>query len=204
MSPTHPSICRDTKVTPDPDKRALTPSLPLCPQTGPAAWGRTRRGLPLPARHRLHPQEPALHQRLWLSARGLAARQPSCPACLQLSITLFSLSLSPCLHLSPHPTASCPCLSLTPGASAPSCSNVQGTAARPRGERFGLFFQGTTLPLIGGEAEGTGKERCARCARGEAAPAPPSQHVTGKWPPPVRPPSMLRAGASSSASSYGT
>lgn len=37
-----------------------------CFQTGPAARRRPRRGLPEPARHRLHPAESAVHQRLWI------------------------------------------------------------------------------------------------------------------------------------------
>lgn len=68
---------------------------------------------------------PAKHQRS-CSETALVSRLPTA-----LHHSFLSLSLSSCLHLSPHPMASRPCLPLTPGASAPSCSNVQGTAAQP-------------------------------------------------------------------------
>lgn len=139
----------------------------------------------------------------------LAKRQRSCSETalvsrLPTALHHSFLSLSPCLHLSPHPMASCSCLPLSPGASAPSCSNVQGTAAQPRRERFGLFFQGTALPLICGEGGGTSKRvMCLVRSRGGSSGTPlPACHW--EMVPPVHPPSMLRAGASSSASSYST
>lgn len=151
MSPAHPSICGDTKVTLNPPKRALTPSLPLNPQTGPAAWGWTRRGLPLPACHRLHPQEPALHQRLRLSTRGLAARQPSCPACLQLSITLFSLSLSVRVSISlptPWPPAH---VCLSPPAPALHCAAMSREPQHsPEGNGLVSFFREPPSPSQAG------------------------------------------------------
>lgn len=50
--------------------------VPCAPQTGPAARGRSRGGLPEPARHRLHPAESALHQRLGVEDRGGGASSP--------------------------------------------------------------------------------------------------------------------------------
>ena len=45
----------------------------LLNQAGSAARRRPRRGLPVPAGHRLHSQEPAVHQRLGLAATGRCA-----------------------------------------------------------------------------------------------------------------------------------
>lgn len=184
MPPASHSICVDTKVPPDPPKWALTPSFPPHPQTGPAAWGWTRRGLPLSARHRLHPQEPALHQRLRLSTRGLAARQPSCPTCPQLSITLVSLSLS--VHVSISlPTPWPPdhiCLSLP--APTLRCSAVSREPWHgPEGNGLVSFFQGTALPFIHREGEGTSRRVMCLVHWRWGSSSTPSQHSTGKWSP---------------------
>jgi len=169
---------------PDPPKWALTPFSAPAPQTGPAAWGRTRRGLPLPARHRLHPEEPALHQRLRLSARGLAARQPSCPACLQLSITLFSVSqsVSPSLSLL-HGILP---VSDSHSQRQPSCSNAQGTTARPQGNGLVSFFGGNALPLVRGEGGGTGRRamRSVHSRGGGSSMPPPSMSLGNGHPGP--------------------
>lgn len=207
VPPANPSISGDTKVPPDPPKWALTPFSPPTPPDWPCSTGMdtlwitsASPSLTTSSRANSTSTPPAKHQRP-CSETALVSRLPTA-----LHHFSLSLSLSPCLHLSPHPMASCPCLPLTPGANAPSCSNVQETAAQPRGERFGLFFRGTALPLVhcGGGWGRAVKEQYAQCARGEAAPAPPSPACHWEMVPLVRPPSMLRAGASSSASSYST
>ena len=67
----------------------------LLNQAGSAARGWPRRGLPVPAGHRLHSQEPAVHQRLGLAATG---------RCAPLSLVLRQ-------HTGPPPPLSIPFLS---------------------------------------------------------------------------------------------
>lgn len=82
----------------------------LLTQAGPAARGRPRRGLPVTASHRLHPQEPAVHQCLGLADTQRAALLSPCPLpthrpLQSLSDPGFSTtSLFLCLRLdcSPH------------------------------------------------------------------------------------------------------
>lgn len=95
------------------------------------------------------------------------------------------LSLSPCLHLSPHPMASCPCLPLTPSTNTLLCSHVQGMV-------WSLFLGCCpALHAWGGRRSWSGSD--VLCA----LPACPWEMV-----PSVHLPSMLRAGAAYSASSY--
>lgn len=66
------------------------------------------------------------------------------------------LSLSPCLHLSPHAMASCPCLPLTPSTNTLLCSRVQGMVWSLSGV--------LPCPVCMGREEGLVRERHAPCA----------------------------------------
>lgn len=186
VPPANPSISGDTKVPPDPPKWALTPFSPPTPPDWPCSTGMDTSwitsaspSLTTSSRANSTSTPPAKHQRP-CSEAALVSRLPTA-----LHHFFLSLSLSPCLHLSPHPMASCPCLPLTPSANAPSCSNVQGTAAQPRGEWFGLFFRGTALPLLLPPPPPPPCTRaiCSVCSRGGGSGTPLPSMSLGNGPP---------------------
>lgn len=155
------------------------PASPFAGASDPPQWALTPFSLPTP------PDWPCSTgmDTLWITSASLSLTTSSrasststplakCPRpCSEIALVSLlptalhhsSLSLSPCLHLSPHPMASCPCLPLTPSTNALLCSHR---------EWFGLFFWGAALPCEHGEGGGAGQgATCSMC----------SQHVPGKW-----------------------